>query len=164
MSFEVGDRVVHWAHGPGEIIQIDEKELSGLRQVYYVVQIRELTLWVPVNGGNEKSLRYPTPADDFERLFKILSGPAEALSEDRMERKTRLSDLLKDGKLELVCQVIRDLTHHGRVKKMNDYDNAILERARNFLLEEWCMALAVPLPHATLQLQELLTQKYLTAN
>lgn len=168
MMFQVGDRVVHWAHGPGEIIQIDEKELAGRRQEYYVVQIRDMMLWVPVtgsydgngnNGGNGGSLRRPTPADDFERLFKILTGPADVLTDDRMERKTLLLERLKDGTLESVCLVIRDLVNHGRVKKMNDYDSAILERARNFLLNEWSVALAIPLSQAAMELQELIALK-----
>ena len=168
MMFQVGDRVVHWAHGPGKIIQLDEKELAGRRQEYYVVQIRDMTLWVPVSGsndgngnnsGNGGSLRRPTPAGDFERLFKILTGPAELLSDDRMERKTLLIDRLKDGTLESVCRVIRDLVHHRRVKKMNDYDSAILERARNFLLDEWSVSLAIPLPQAAMELQELIALK-----
>jgi RNA polymerase-interacting CarD/CdnL/TRCF family regulator len=45
MSFQVGDQVIHWVHGLGEIIQLDEKVLSGNTGQYYVVQIRDLKLW-----------------------------------------------------------------------------------------------------------------------
>ena len=70
MDFQVGDRVVHWSYGPGEIIQMDEKELSGRKSLYYVVQIKDLTLWVPVDATDAASLRYPTPASDFDTLFQ----------------------------------------------------------------------------------------------
>ena len=36
--FQVGDQVIHWAHGLGVIIQLDEKSLSGHTQQYYVVE------------------------------------------------------------------------------------------------------------------------------
>jgi RNA polymerase-interacting CarD/CdnL/TRCF family regulator len=47
--FQVGDQVIHWAHGLGVIIQLDEKSLSGRTRQYYMVQMSGLTLWVPVD-------------------------------------------------------------------------------------------------------------------
>ena len=90
MNFQVGDQVVHWTYGPGEVIQLDEKALSGQTELYYVVQIRDMTLFVPINDQAETSLRLPTPAVDFESLFTILKSPAEPLSADRWERKNQL--------------------------------------------------------------------------
>jgi len=60
MNFQVGDQVVHWTYGPGEVIQLDEKALSGQTELYYVVQIRDMTLFVPINDQAETSLRLPT--------------------------------------------------------------------------------------------------------
>jgi RNA polymerase-interacting CarD/CdnL/TRCF family regulator len=39
ISFQVGDQVIHWVYGLGEIIHLVEKELSGKTDKYYVVQI-----------------------------------------------------------------------------------------------------------------------------
>jgi RNA polymerase-interacting CarD/CdnL/TRCF family regulator len=44
MAFQVGDQVIHWAYGLGEIIQLDEKKLFGRVGKYYVVQMSEITL------------------------------------------------------------------------------------------------------------------------
>ncbi len=158
MIFHVGDQVIHWSHGPGEIIQLDEKELSGHTSQYYVVKLRDMMLWVPVEE-TEHCLRLPTPANDFPKLFQILACPGEPLSADRLERKTQLTDQMKDGTLESVCLVVRDLTFHKRVKKMNDYDNAILERATDLLLHEWSVALSVSLQQADRKLKELLGEE-----
>jgi CarD family transcriptional regulator len=154
--FHVGSTVIHWAYGMGVIIQLDEKELFGDTRQYYVVQINDLTIWVPATDNGECSLRLPTPAKDFNKLFKLLASPGEPLPDDRLERKTLLSGRLKDGKLETICRVIRDLTLHRRSKKMNDHDSSTLERAKNFLLNEWSTALSIPLPQAGQQLRELL--------
>lgn len=156
MGFQVGDQVVHWVYGPGEIIQLDEKQLSGHTKQYYVVQIRDLNLWVPVGESGESSLRFPTPASDFEKLYELLSSQGEPLPDDRMERKTLLTDQLKDGTLESVCRVVRDLTLHARTKKMNDNDRTIMERAKSFLLNEWRMALSIPDDQAERKMNELL--------
>lgn len=157
LTFQIGDQVIHWMYGLGKIIQVDEKVLSGRKAKYYVVQIRDLTLWVPLTGNGEHSLRFPTPHKDFLKILKILSSPGEPLPVDRYMRKTQLIELLNDRTLESVCRVIRDLAHYKRTKKINEYDNAILERAKNFLLSEWSVVLSVPIQQAESELRSLLS-------
>jgi RNA polymerase-interacting CarD/CdnL/TRCF family regulator len=159
MQFQVGDKVVHWAYGPGEIVRLDEKELSGLTAEYYVVQIKDLTLWVPVEDTDNPSLRSVTPATQFEVLVEILTSPAEPLSQDRLERKNQLSEAMRDRTVESICRVIRDLSSFSQVKKLNDNDNAVFERARDMLLNEWTISLSVPFLQAQQTLHEILAAK-----
>jgi CarD family transcriptional regulator len=156
LSFQVGDQVIHWVYGLGEIVRLDEKKLAGRSNRYYVVQIRDLTIWVPLNAAGEHSLRFPTPAEDFQKLFRLLASPAEPLETDRYKRKTQVMELLKDGTLASTCRVVRDLVDYKRHHKINDNDNAILERARNFLLNEWSVALDVPIQQAEREMKALL--------
>ncbi len=156
MNYNVGDQVVHWSYGLGEIVELDEKKLLGKTSLYYVLKTRNLVLWVPVSETGENSLRYPTPAEEFERLFGILRSPANPLSRDRLERKKQLSDQLKDGKLESVCRAIRDLVSHHRTQKMSDYDATFMDRALGFLLSEWAFSLSVSTAQAMSELNHLL--------
>jgi RNA polymerase-interacting CarD/CdnL/TRCF family regulator len=158
MNFQVGDQVVHWTYGPGEVIQLDEKALSGQTETYYVIQIRDMTLYVPINDQSPNSLRLPTPSAEFESLFTILKSPEEPLSGDRWERKNQLMEQMRDGRLESICRVIRDLVAFRRAKKLNDYDAAILERAQNFLLNEWQISMGIPRGQAERELQLLLSE------
>lgn len=155
-NYQIGDQVVHWSYGSGVIVDMDEKVLSGRANRYYVVQTRDLTLWVPINETGKCSLRSPTPVRDFQKMFQILASPGEPLSPDRFARKTQLTQLLKDGTLESICRVIRDLMYFRREKKMNDYDGAILERASSFLVDEWSSALNLPVLEVEQKLKVLL--------
>jgi CarD family transcriptional regulator len=155
-DFQVGDQVVHWEYGLGEITQLDEKELSGQTRQYYVIQIREMTMWIPLDFAAEHSLRFLTSAENFQQLFRLLAAPAEPLADQRFERKNQVSERLQDGTIESICRVVRDLTARKRIKKMNDYDNNFLGRARDFLLIEWCVVLSVSLQQAERKLEELL--------
>ncbi len=159
MDFQVGDQVVHWTYGPGQVIRVDEKNVSGQAVSYYVVQVRDMTIWVPKSNSGESSLRFPTPANKFQEIFAILNGPGEPLSSDRFERKTQLLERMKGGQLASICQVIRDLATFKLSKKMNDSDIAIMERAQNFLLNEWILALSVPLKQAEHELKLILEKK-----
>ena len=156
MDYQVGEKVVHWKYGMGEILQLDEKPLAGQMTRCYVVRIRDLTIWVPIHQMGDSSLRLPTPRDEFKNLFAILSSPGELLSNDRLERRTQLIEKIRDGKLESICQVVRDLSFYRQAKKLNDHDKTILERAQNFLLTEWRLALTVSLPEAERELERLL--------
>jgi len=162
VDFQVGEKVVHWNYGMGEILQLDEKPLAGQMRCCYVVLIRDLTIWVPIDQMGDSSLRLPTPRNEFENLFAILCSPGELLSNDRLERRTQLIEKIRDGKLESICQVVRDLSFYRQTKKLNDHDKTILESAQSFLLNEWRLALTVSLPEAERELARLLgdsTQK-----
>lgn len=159
MEFRVGEKVIHWVYGLGEVIQLDEKVLSGKKTPCYVVQIRDLTIWVPSNGDGKKRLRRPTPADKFDRFFAILGGPSEPLSSDRVERRTQLLEKMEDGKLESICRIVRDLSKYSQGKKLNDYEKSILQRAEEFLLMEWKYSLLVPQAQAERELKHLLGEQ-----
>jgi RNA polymerase-interacting CarD/CdnL/TRCF family regulator len=148
MAYQIGDKVIHWTYGLGEIKLIEEKIIHGRLTNCYVVQISDLTIWVPIDDLKQNSLRLPTPPNDFERLFTILTSPGEKLLEDRMLRKTQLIERMKDGQLASICQVVRDLTHFQRVAKLNDQERSILERAIQSLLAEWTYSLGTPFNQA----------------
>ncbi|RPI84787.1 MAG: hypothetical protein EHM41_12455 [Chloroflexi bacterium] len=157
MDFQVGQNAVHCAYGPGMITKLDEKEIAGKKAVYYVFEVKDLKIWIPVDEEKCTNLRKLTPALEFPKLFEILSSRGETLSTDRNERKAQLSDSMKDGSLESICGVIRDLSWQAKIKKLSENDSALLERAQDFLLAEWRASLAVPLSQAEQELKSLLT-------
>jgi RNA polymerase-interacting CarD/CdnL/TRCF family regulator len=158
MNFYKGDMVMHWTHGIGHIVNLEERALADLKTIYYVVEVRDMTVWVPADSKVGSRLRPPTPRDQFEQLLAILSSPSEALPEDRLERKTRLLELLQDSRPESLCQVIRDLYAYQKQlgKPMNDNDQMILKQSRNLLLGEWGFVLSITPAQAEHELHRLL--------
>lgn len=156
MDFRVGDPVVHWSHGIGEIIGLEERAMAGKNTLYYVVKIQEFTVWVPADDKVLSRLRVPTSERKFKKLFAILSGPGASLSDDRLVRKTQLHNGLADGKVETLCHVIRDLTSYALLKHLNENDKDVLQRARNLLVGEWEFSLSIPLVDAEIELGRLL--------
>jgi len=111
---------------------------------------------VPVDEISNGSLRLPTPEKDFKDLFQILASPGQPLSTDRNERRLQLIEQLKDHELASICRVVRDLTLHKRLKKMNDTDNSTLEHSQSILINEWSVALSIPTRQAEQELRKLL--------
>ncbi len=141
MSFHIGDQVIHCTFGLGQITQIEEKVINGNLEKCYVVQLNDMTIWVPVAEPGQNSLRLPTPPDEFVKTLPILSSPGEKLLEDRVLRRKQLVDQLKDGQLASICRVVRDLSYYKRNSKLNDQEKSILDRAIKSLLTEWNFSL-----------------------
>lgn len=148
MEFEVGDKVVHWKFGMGEVSGIEEKTLADRLVRCYVVQINDLTIYVPIDSNGQSSLRTPTPSSEFDSLFQILASSAEPLSTDRYERKSQLDQRMKAGQLAGICSVIRDLNLLRHMKKLNDNDKSTLERAETFFLNEYTLSRKIPMSQA----------------
>ncbi len=158
MKFQVGDAVMHWNHGLGEITGVEEQKVMGETQRYYVVKFQTLSVWVPADELLASRLRQPTPAPAFAQLFAILSGPAQTLPGDRRERKSELHTRMGDGNAEAICQVIRDLNALEGKKPLNPEDKAVLKWACAMLLGEWRYSLRVTAAQAEESLHALLMQ------
>lgn len=156
MNFHEGDSVMHWTYGLGKVVRLEERALSGKNAMYYAVQIADLTVWVPADGMLEERLRPPTPKAKFKELLTILTGPSEPLPEDRHERKIMLLALLKDGRADSLCRVIRNLFAYRQLRSLNDNDQGILRRAQNALLGEWGFALSITPAQAEIEMHRLL--------
>ena len=157
MNFHEGDTVMHWTYGLGKVIRLEERVLSGKKELYYAVQIGDMTVWVPADEKLENRLRPPTSKAGFKKLMDVLSSPGEPLPDDRHERKTLLTELLKNGRAESLCKVIRNLSTYRHVRSLNDNDQALLRRTEESLIGEWGFALSVTPAEAELQLHRLLT-------
>jgi len=157
MDLHVGDHVIHWVYGIGEILRREQKDLPGQASRYFVVKVKDLTIWVPLDEELASRLRAPTPGGQFEQLFDILSSPGEALSKDRFERKTHLLEEQKNASAEANCRIIRDLSSYQQGTQLNDHDSLVLKQTRESLLGEWAYALSVPQQQAELELYRLLT-------
>lgn len=157
LDYQVGDKVIHWYYGLGEIVQLDEKFIHERQMLCYVVEVQDLSIWVTADEPDKSSIRPPTPKSEFDDLFTILRSPGNPLPEDRYERKTHLTDRLKDGDLASICSVIRDLAFHRQEKKMNENDKSTFERAQSFLLSEWVYSLSVSFEQAYDELMQLLS-------
>lgn len=156
MNFEVGDTVVHWTHGLGTVIAIDEMHLAAITQQYYVVEIELLKLWVPIAEAQEGSLRFPTESAQFKKLFDILRMPGKSLPNNQYQRKLNLRERMQKRSLEGLCHVIRDLTDRSRYHPLNQNDASVLFRAEEHLLDEWALSLGVERSNALRELEVLL--------
>jgi RNA polymerase-interacting CarD/CdnL/TRCF family regulator len=131
---------MHWTYGLGTVARLENRELLGKKTLYYSVQVGDMTVWVPNDDQLSIRLRRPSTRGQLPRLKTLLTKPGVTLPQDRHERKTLLLEMLKDGRPESLCKVIRSLVSFGRNHPLNDNDQALLKRAQTALLAEWSFA------------------------
>jgi len=148
MRFEIGEKVIHWNFGLGEIVKIEDKTVHGFLTKCYVLRTIDLTVWIPVNDLQQPSLRVPALPEEFVKLSAILSNPSEMLLEDRLLRKDQLLARMNEGQLSSICRVVRDLTNFKRSARLTLQEKSILEKAVNSLLTEWTYSLGTSLIQA----------------
>jgi RNA polymerase-interacting CarD/CdnL/TRCF family regulator len=156
MNIHEGDAVMHWTHGLGKVVQLEERALSGQIVLYYAIQIGDMTVWVPADELLESRLRLPTRAAEFKRLMGTLSQPGEPLPDDRRERKTLLTEWLKDGRTQSFFRVVRSLATYRQEHSLNLDEQTLLKRSKHALLAEWSYAMSVSPAQAENDLHRLL--------
>jgi len=164
MQFNVGDVVVHPAHGVGRIVKLEEKRLFGAEaRLYYELSTAKSTVWVPVEGNLTAALRPVTSKNALAHYRNLLKSRSAALDKDHRQRNLELNARLKDGSFQAVCAVIRDLTAHGWKTPLNDGDAALLRKTRENCYQEWAAAAGVQVTQASQEIEALLAearQKY----
>ena len=159
MGFQIGDWVVHCTHGLGQVLAIEERANNNKTALYYMIQLKDLTIWVPADENLNSRLRFPASAEEFKKFLAILSGSAEKLLDDRRQRNLQLLEILKDGSVESMCKVLRDLAAHRHHRTWNEYDSALMNRVQKALIVEWSFSLSVSPLDAEIELQKLLSAK-----
>ncbi|MBL8090753.1 MAG: hypothetical protein JNJ43_10515 [Anaerolineales bacterium] len=159
MEIKKGDWVMHCAHGLGQVIGLEEQVNNGKTAIYYMVQLTDLTIWVPNDENLKSRLRFPSTKSEFQKMLNILSSKAEALPTDRRQRTLQLQETLRDGRTESLCRVIRDLQAVRGTKTWSEYDSAILKRAQKTLSSEWSYVHSISANEAEAQLSQSLSSK-----
>lgn len=156
MKYQVGEQVIHLTYGPGRITTIEEKSLGGETQSYYVVDTGQMTLWVPANGAGEMKLRRPASKKEFRARLDSLREPGQEMPERHQDRKHQLAERMRSWNLAEICSVIRDLNQRAHLHNLNENDRTVLQRAEDYLLAEWEVALGTPRARAAQELGQIL--------
>jgi CarD family transcriptional regulator len=156
--FDIGDKVVHPAHGAGLVKGIKEQDLLEQYHRYYVIDLAvdDRTLMIPVSNAEEIGLRSISQEAALSRVWRTLSGAGKALSDDYKKRQKRVQEKLKTGNVIKVAEVIRDLSFLKREDHLTSFDTKLLDRAQQFLACEVALVEGVQVSEAERMIYETL--------
>ena len=133
--FKIGDKIVHPAHGAGVIAAIEQKDLVDEFNSYYVIELaaQDMRLMIPVRTATEIGLRRVATKKQSKEILAILASQADPLPDDFKERQALLADRLREGNLESLARVVRDMAARSHEKTYSPTEARLYEQARTML-------------------------------
>ncbi|GED14996.1 CarD family transcriptional regulator [Aneurinibacillus migulanus] len=136
--FEIGDKVVYPMHGAGVIEAIEEKEILGKKQRYYIIEmpIGNMQVMVPMDKASNLGIRPAVDMSTLENALRIFQHEEWDRSLPWSQRYRINMDKMKTGNLQEGMEVIRDLLHRNKEKILNTSEKKLLDDARKFVISE----------------------------
>ena len=140
--YSIGENIVYPMHGAGTIIGIEEKEILGKMQKYYVVKIpaSEIKLMVPVSTADEVGVRQVTEKSELNSIFEEIKASDEKSEANWNKRYRENLSRIKSGSIIEVGKVVKSLTLREESRALSTYEKKMLTNAKNILVSELALA------------------------
>ena len=142
-TFKVGDKAVYPAHGVGEVTAIENREISGQTQTFYILRILEngMKIMIPTNNVRQVGLREVIGKDKVDKVFKILKEKDRSVDTTTWNRRYReYQEKIRTGSVFEVAEVLRDLYLLKADKDLSFCELKLLDLARGLLIKELAVA------------------------
>ena len=141
--FNVGDLAVYPAHGVGLIEGIEEKSISGIEHIFYVIRIldNDMKIMVPRKNAEHIGLRKVISHSEVEQVYAILEKKDIEFTPQTWNRRYRAyMDKIKTGSIFDLATVLRDLYILQMDKPLSFGEKKMLDTAKGLLVRELSVA------------------------
>ena len=139
--FNVGDKIVYPMHGAGTIDAIEEKNILGEKQNYYVIKMpREVKVMVPTDKAEEVGVRNIIGKEEAAKVMSILGENETEMSQNWNKRYRDNMDKMKSGDIYEVADVVRNLSFKQKEKGLSTGEKKMLNNAKQILVSELVLA------------------------
>jgi CarD family transcriptional regulator len=159
VQLEIGDQVFHPIHGVGKVVAVKALALDGEKsRWYYEVALANSTIWVLIEPLGIGRLRRITPRDELARYRALLKSEPTSLNKNFRLRQVDLTDRMKSGSFQAICEIVRDLRARQLSKPLTDYESTLLKKTHDMLVQEWAATTRTTQREAAKTVEELLTE------
>ena len=140
--FKVGDKIVYPMHGAGTIESIEEREILGEKQKYYVMKmpVGDIKVMVPTKNAELIGVRDVIGNDVAQNVLEVLSAGPTDMSTNRNKRYRDNQEKMKSGDICEVADVVRNLTFRQKSKGLATGEKKMLTNAKQILISELVLA------------------------
>ncbi len=139
--FNVGDKIVYPMHGAGTIDAIEEKDILGEKQNYYIIKMPgEVKVMVPTNKAEEVGVRNIINKEEASKVMSVLGQNETEMSQNWNKRYRDNMDKMKSGDIYEVADVVRNLSFKQKEKGLSTGEKKMLNNAKQILVSELVLA------------------------
>ncbi len=136
--YSVGDEIVHAVYGVGKITKVEEKELEGETNRYYVVETENSTFWMPIEEADADRTRLVVSSKVIEdEVIDVMKAEPQEMADHYKTRRKTISDAKNDGNIITTAEVVRDLAYRRAVDRLNTTERRGLNTLKKRLIKEW---------------------------
>ena len=139
--FNVGDYIVYPMHGAGTIDAIEEKDILGQKQAYYIIKMPgEVKVMIPTAQADKVGIRNVIDKEQAKKVFDVL-GEEDAQIEMNWNKRYRENmEKMKTGDIYEVADVVRNLSFKQKEKGLSTGEKKMLTNAKQILVSELALA------------------------
>ena len=139
--FNVGDKIVYPMHGAGTIDSIEEKDILGEKQAYYIIKMPgEVKVMIPTNKAEQVGVRNIINKEEASKVMTILGQNETEMSQNWNKRYRDNMDKMKSGDIYEVADVVRNLSFKQKEKGLSTGEKKMLSNAKQILVSELVLA------------------------
>ncbi|HOA55080.1 MAG: CarD family transcriptional regulator [Acetivibrionales bacterium] len=140
--FSVGDKVVYPMHGAGVIESIEEREILGHRQNYYVLRmpLGDMKVMIPTQNVQDIGIREVIDSCDVCKVYEILQDHEVNVTNNWNKRYRENMSKIRSGNIYEVADVVRILMKRDKEKGLSTGEKKMLNSAKQILISELILA------------------------
>lgn len=143
--YKIGDSVVYPMHGAGIIEDIEQKEILGKIQSYYVIRmpIGDMKVMVPTENAQGVGVRDVIGKKDAEKVMKAFRESETDVIQNWNKRYRDNMVKIKSGDVFEVAAVVKSLMLRDREKGLSTGERKMLSSAKQILISEIVVATGI---------------------
>ncbi|PTM58777.1 CarD family transcriptional regulator [Desmospora activa DSM 45169] len=147
-------------HGAGIIEAIEEKEILGKKQMYYVMKmpIGGVKIMLPMDRAPSVGVRGIVSDETMEKVLLLFKKKDTDASVAWNQRYRLNMEKIKSGDIYKGAEVIRDLEQTCQERTLGTGDKKMLEEAKRILISELALVKEISEDQAACLLDEIVRQ------
>lgn len=140
--YEIGDMVCYPMHGAGIIVDIEEKNILGNKEKYFIVKIPigSMKVMIPVKNAEKRGIRSIIDKDKLKDVVEVLKDKPSEMSSNWNKRVRDNTAILKEGDIFEVAKVYRNLKSLDDERNLSTGEKKILHDTKNILMSEMILS------------------------
>jgi CarD family transcriptional regulator len=141
--FKIGDLAVYPAQGVGVIEAIENREVMGCHQEFYIMKIlgNNMRIMIPLNSAKAVGLREIIAKEEIPKIYAILKDKDVSIDKQTWNKRYRdYLEKIKTGSVYEVARVLRDLCVLKVDKDLSFGERKMMDTAKNLLIKEISVA------------------------
>ena len=136
--YQVGDRILYPMHGAGIIKLIEKREILGSVKEYYILHVPcgDMKVMIPVDNCDAIGVRPIVTEEEIQAAIEILRQESTQMTGNWNKRYRENMEKIKTGNIELVAEIVRNLTRIDRENRLSAGEKKMLTNVRKILQSE----------------------------